>query len=312
MQVHPIRLLAVSTAIAAAILISHTAGPIAAQSLGAPTFTSEQQSAGDATYQERCSSCHGKNLDDGEFGPPLKGAEFRSAWFGRPADVLFTKIETMPPAAPGSLGAEKHANLLAYLMSQNQLIASDKSLPSDINQLKAMLLPGATGGPSGGLSPNAVLPPMPAAVNPLDTYTPVTDALLQNPPSGEWPTWRRGYDGQGFSPLRQINKDNVGTLRTAWSWALPNGPNESTPLFHDGVLFVHAYGDKVQAIDAATGDLLWQYSRRLPMGTAPTVKRAIAIYGDNVYVGTSDIHVVALNAKSGRVVWDTPIVEQKQ
>ena len=92
--------------------------------------------------------------------------------------------------------------------------------------------------------------------------------MLQNPPAGEWPTWRRGYDGQGFSPLRQINKTNVGELRAAWSWALPNGPNESTPLFHDGVLFVHAYGDKVQAIDAATGDLLWQYSRRLPHGHA--------------------------------------------
>ena len=261
MPVHRIHLFAVTCAVALALLTLRLAGSIAAQSLVAPTFTTGQQSAGDAIYQERCASCHGKNLDDGEFGPPLKGVEFRSAWFGRPADVLFTKIETMPPAASGSLGAEKHASLLAYLMAQNQLIASAKSLPSAVDQLKAMLLPGATGGPSGGLSPNAVLPPAPAIVNPLDKYTPVTDALLQNPPSGEWPTWRRGYDGQGFSPLRQINKDNVGALRTAWSWALPNGPNESTPLFHDGVLFVHAYGDKVQAIDAATGDLLWQYSR---------------------------------------------------
>ena len=70
--------------------------------------------------------------------------------------MVFAKIETMPPAAPGSLGAEKHANLLAYLMSQNQLIASATPLPSDIDRLRTMLLPGATGGPSGGLSPNAV------------------------------------------------------------------------------------------------------------------------------------------------------------
>src|SRR6185295_3062899 len=83
-------------------------------------------------------------------------------------------------------------------------------------------------------------------------------------------------------------------------------------LFHDGVLFVHAYGDKVQAIDAATGDLLWTYSRRLPMGTSPTVKRAIAIYGDNVYMGTSDTHIVALNAKTGRVAWDKAVADQKQ
>jgi alcohol dehydrogenase (cytochrome c) len=312
MRVHLIRLSAVSCAVATAILTSRLIGLISAQSLGAPTFTTAQQTAGDAIYQESCASCHGKNLDDGEFGPPLKGVEFRSAWFGRSADVVFAKIEAMPPAAPGSLGAEKHVNLLAYLMSQNQLIAGTRQLPSDIDQLRTMLLPGATGGPSGGLSPNAVLPPGPAVVNPLDTYTRVTDAMLQTPPAGEWPTWRRGYDGQGFSPLRQISKTNVGTLRAAWSWALPNGPNESTPLFHDGVLFVHAYGDKVQAIDAATGDLLWTYSRRLPMGTSPTVKRAIALYGENVYMGTSDTHIVALNAKTGRVVWDQPIADQKQ
>jgi len=297
---------------AAALASARLAGPMAAQSLNAPTFTTAQRNSGDAVYKERCASCHGPNLDDGEFGPPLRGASFRSAWFGRSADVLFAKIEAMPPAAAGSLGAEEHASLLAYLMSQNQLTASDRALPSDIDQLKGMLLPGATGGPSGGLSPYAVLPPAAHAANPLDKYTPVTDALLQNPPAGEWPSWRRGYDAQGFSPLKQINRTNVNQLRLAWSWALPFGPNESTPLVHDGVLFVHSYGDTVQAIDAATGDLLWQYSRRLPTGTAPTVKRAIAIYGDNVYLGTSDTHVVALNAKSGRVVWDTPVADQKQ
>ena len=66
---------------------------------------------------------------------------------------------------------------------------------------------------------------------------------------------------------------------SAWTWSLPNGPNQSTPIVHDGVLFVHSYGDKVQALDAATGDLLWQYSRRLPTGVAPSVKRGISIYG---------------------------------
>jgi len=310
-QTH-LRIVIIAGVVAAATMALRLTDSIDAQSLAAPAFTAAQQAAGDAIYKESCASCHGKNLDDGEFGPPLKGVEFRSAWFGRTADVLFTKIETMPPAAPGSLGGEKHVGLLAYLMSQNQLSADTKPLPAEIDQLKAMLLPGATGGPSGGLSPFATLPPAPRVVNPLDRYTPVTDAMLQNPPAGEWPSWRRGYDGQGFSPLKQINRTNVGELRAAWSWALPNGPNESTPLFHDGVLFVHSYGDKIQAIDAARGDLLWQYSRRLPTGAQPSVKRAIALYGDRIYAGTSDTHIVALDAKNGRVVWDTPIADPKQ
>ncbi len=159
-------------------------------------------------------------------------------------------------------------------------------------------------GPGGGLSPIAPPPPPLKVANPLDNITPISDALIQNPPPGEWLTWRRTYDDQGFSPLKQIDKHNVGQLRVAWSWSLPNGPNESTPLVHDGVMFVHAFGDNVQALDARTGDLLWQYARELPQDARPSVKRNIALYGDKLYAETSDVHVVALDIRTGAVVWD--------
>ena len=302
---------AIVVGVAGFAVASRLSWSVAAQSLVSPSFTQAQATAGEAVYVQSCASCHGANLDDGAFGPPLKGVEFRLSWFGRPADSLFIKLEAMPPAAPGSLGAQKHAEVLAYVMSQNLLTASDTPVSSNPEVLKSMLLPGGVGGPGGGLTGGVAIPPPPAKANPLDKLTPVTDALLANPPAGEWLTWRRGFDGQGFSPLRQITKQNVAELRTVWSWSLPNGPNEGTPLFHDGVLFVHAYGDKVQALDAATGDLLWQYSRRLPMGRNPSVKRSIALYGDKVFTGTSDTHVVALDAKTGRVVWDRAVADPK-
>src|SRR5581483_7086675 len=139
-------------------------------------------------------------------------------------------------------------------------------------------------GPGGGLSPYATLPAFASRPSPLDKFTPVTDAKLINPAPGDWLTWRRTYDDLGFSPLKQIDRANVADLRVAWSWSLPNGPNEATPLVHDGVIFVHSYGDHVQALDARTGDLLWQYSRELPKDAVVSVKRNIAIYGDNLYV----------------------------
>src|SRR4029077_610429 len=114
-----------------------------------------------------------------------------------------------------------------------------------------------------------VTPPATRA-NALDRITPVTDAMLVRVPDGDWLTWRRGYDATGYSPLQAITRDNDRRLRPLWRWRLPNGPNEATPVVHDGVLFVHAYGDKVQALDAATGDLLWQYSRQLPAGGKPS------------------------------------------
>ena len=63
-------------------------------------------------------------------------------------------------------------------------------------------------------------------------------------------------------------------------------------------------GTSFKALDAATGDLLWQYSRRLPEGVGPQIKRGISIYGSRLYVPTSDTHVVALDVKTGQVVWD--------
>ena len=304
---------ATSLALAVAAVASKSfAAQGSATALVAPTFTLAQANAGSEVYSQTCASCHGQNLDDGAFGPALKGVEFRSNWGGRSADALLTQIERMPPAAPGTLGAERHAQLLAYLLQQNGFSAGATSLSADPVTLKTMVLPGVSGGPSGGLSAGVRLPAYPVRTNPLEGITPVSDALIANPPPGSWLTWRRTFDAQGFSPLKQITKANVGDLRAAWTWSLPNGPNEATPLFHDGVLFVHAYGDKVQALDAATGDLLWQYSRRLPPGAGATVKRTFSIYGNRLFIPTSDVNVVALDVKTGRVVWEHMVADRTQ
>ncbi|MEO8467671.1 MAG: PQQ-binding-like beta-propeller repeat protein [Gammaproteobacteria bacterium] len=163
--------------------------------------------------------------------------------------------------------------------------------------------------PGGPLTTGIELPRWAAPPNPLASITPVTDAVLANPSPNDWLSWRRTLDDLGFSPLTGITKDNVGQLQLVWSLALPPGPNAATPLVHDGVIYVHSFGDHIQALDAATGAELWHYARQLPDNARPTLKRNIALYGDKVYLPTSDVHIVALNAKTGAVVWDTPITE---
>ena len=283
-----------------------------AQSLSLPSYTAGQAALGKPAYDQACASCHGVNLDDGEFAPPLKGGDFRLRWGGKSVEALFDQLtRTMPPGSPGSLGDAAYTQVLAYLIQENGVIATDRPLPSDSAALRTMMLPSAAGGPGGGLTIGVAIPPSPSRSNPLDRLTPVTDAMLSDPSDGEWLTWRRAFNAQGFSPLTQITRANARDLRLAWSWSLPNGANEVTPLVHDGVMFVHAFGDKVQALDAATGDLLWQYSRRLARGQNPTVKRGIALYGGRLYVPTSDTHIVALNARTGEVVWDQAVADPK-
>ena len=147
------------------------------------------------------------------------------------------------------------------------------------------------------------------AANPLDSLQSVTDEMLKNPDDGDWLMWRRTYDGWGYSPLDKITKDNVQDLEVAWTWSLTNGATETTPIVHGGVLFIFNYADKVQALNAKTGDLLWEYKRELPQelvaaGGNSLAKRNMAIYGDNLILATSDAYIIALDAKTGQVAWE--------
>ena len=290
-------------------------GRVAAQSPPTPlSFTAAQADQGHAAYIEHCATCHGDSMDDGEFAPPLKGADFRERWRSQSPEALFTLTRTtMPQDRPGALAEETYVQLVAYILQANGSAPGTQELPADTEALEAMASPRWRRGGGGGLAPGVILPPPPGPgrLNPLDAIQPVTDAMLTDVADGDWLLWRRTYDAFGFSPLEKINRTNVSDLRVAWTWSLPPGLNEATPLVHDGVLFMHGYGDKLQALNAATGDLLWQYSRRLPEGVAPEIKRGVSLYGSRLYVPTSDTHVVALDVKTGNVVWDQAVGDRE-
>jgi alcohol dehydrogenase (cytochrome c) len=295
------------------IVAGSSASRAGAQPLrGGASYTAAQAEQGAGAYRTHCASCHGANLDDGAYGPPLKGGDFRQRWGSRPLDALFSFTSArMPPALPGTLGDATYTQLLAFMLQENGSQPGARELPGDPDTLRTLFAADWPRAGGGGLAPGASVPPPPARTNPLDTIRPVTDAMLTRVEDGEWLTWRRTYDAFGFSPLERINRANVKDLRVAWSWSLPNGPNQSTPIAHDGVLFVLSYGDKVQALDAVTGDLLWQYSRRLPQGVPPSHKRSLSIYGSHLYVPTSDAHLIALDVKTGRLVWDRQVGDPK-
>src|ERR1700759_4832245 len=92
-------------------------------------LTSEQASRGKVVYDENCANCHGANLDNGQFGPPLRGAAFKMHWENQSANALFTHISTrMPPAAPGGLGNRAYSDVEAYILRANGVAAGDREL----------------------------------------------------------------------------------------------------------------------------------------------------------------------------------------
>ena len=182
------------------------------------------------------------------------------------------------------------------------------------------LFPGATWGriiPSTALLLLTTLSALQpgAQAQSADDFIPVTDAMLQNPAASDWLMWRRTLDSWGYSPLDQVNRDNVGELRMVWTRDLAVGTGEITPLAYDGVLYVPQANDVIQALDAVSGDLIWEYRRDIPedlyemVGGNARNNRNIAIF-ENLIINTSDDnHVFALDAATGETVWETRIFD---
>ncbi len=281
---------------------------------------------GEAAYARSCLSCHGAALQGTQLGPPLIGEPFESHWRGHSRAELSRKIRTtMPPGGVGSVGTAAQSAIVAYILAANSTSGSAgrSTLP---RAATAAALRGARSAEARAAAGAQMFAPLPgqerdplllralsARKARLAALTPVTPALLEHPPPSDWLMWRRTYDAQGFSPLKQIDRANVARLRTAWSWMLPESTNEITPLVHDGVMFI-ASGAAVQALDAGTGELLWQYVRALPEefdNGRRSHTKSIALYGAEVFAPTADGHVIALDARTGHLEWDHAVAEQK-
>src|SRR5262245_55732109 len=150
------------------------------------------------------------------------------------------------------------------------------------------------------------------AQQPARKFVLVTDAILQKPDPSDWLMWRRTLDGWGYSPLDQVNRGNVGQLRMVWTRGLGPGNQEGTPLVHDGVMYVPSAGDYIQAVDAKTGDLLWEYRRKLPEGVRPKTNRTLAIWGNTIINSSSDNFIYALDAQTGQLAWETPVLDPRK
>ncbi len=297
--------------------------PGKAQQRPAAPYTTEQASAGRAQYQANCASCHAPDLS-GREGPQLAGANFMGQWGDKTVGELIGFMRaTMPPGAGGSLPDQTYINLAAFLLDSNSARPGDRPLTTESaisirsvasGQRAAYLQPGAP-------APPAAQPPTAQTGNQarqaprgitvageVKNYVPVTDAMLRNPDPGDWLMIRRDYKATYYSPLNQITAQNVNSLRLVWSWAMQDGAsngNQPAPIVHNGVLYVNNAGTVLQALDAKTGDLIWE-NRYGSNPTAPAM-RGIAIYDDKIFVATGEAHLMAFDARNGKMVWDTTI-----
>ena len=146
-------------------------------------------------------------------------------------------------------------------------------------------------------------------------FEPVTDEMLRDPSPEDWPAWRGTHRSQGYSPLDQITRDNVDDLQLVWGWAIESGNSQPAPIVYNGVMYLGGPGGVVQALDGATGDLIWEYRHHVSgplatVGSTPTSTiRGLGLYDDKVYLNAPDARVIALDARTGEIVWDTQVAD---
>ncbi|MBA3271394.1 MAG: PQQ-binding-like beta-propeller repeat protein, partial [Acidobacteria bacterium] len=301
---------------------------IAAQQPPIAVYTADQAAAGRAVYAASCAGCHLPDLAGRNEAAPLAGANFMNTWRGRTTHDLFDYIaKTMPPGG-ANLGIDAYLAVTAFLLQANGAAPGAQPLSpataTQIGSIASGMKPAPTSATSTTSTNSTVsatrtpetpsTPPPPRGLTitgEVKNFRPVTDDMLRNPPPGDWLMLRRNYQAWSHSPLTELTRGNVKELRLAWVWAMnEGGSNQPTPLVHDGVMYLTNTMNMVQALDAATGELIWE--NHVGPGTAIGfgAMRNIAVYGNKVFLATTDARLVALDAPTGKVVWDTVIADR--
>ena len=305
--------------LAGAVVVAQTAAP------SASVFTADQASNGGGVYAQNCAACHGLNMEGSGDAPALVGGTFLLKWRSKMVSELFGEIlQTMPANNPGSLSEAAALNSTAYILQRNGAAAGQQALNSGATTLISAIATGrapanapAQGGnrrPPGifgagsadGRTDGATKRGVTVAGE-VKNYVPVTPEMLKNPPAGDWLIFGRNYQRHSYSPLNQITVDNVKNLQLKWTWAMnDSGANQTTPLVHNGIIYLASPSNIVQAIDGKTGDLIWETRVGPDQAAGYGGIRTIAMAEDKVFLATSDAHMVAIDARNGKIVWDTP------
>ena len=313
-------------AAAVAILSAAVASGAAAQSADG-VYTAAQAAAGRAVYEQACARCHQSNLQGSFEAPPLAGESFLRFWGDLGPRDLYERTRSSMPPDEDPLADEAYVDVVAYLLQANGAPAGDAPLTATTAVAIGTVATGEAAAAEAAATPpraGSGLPPTagaglasPAAeagvtvAGEVEGFRPVTDAMLRQPDDGDWLMIRRNYEAWSYSPLAEVDRGNVGELELAWIWAMNEGGwNAPSPIAYDGVLYVAGIGPVVQALDAATGDLIWEYRVAVATSGYSGTSRNLAIYGDRLLLATPDARLIALDARTGEKVWDTVIADQ--
>ena len=280
--------------------------PLSSPESSSSTFEN-QAKTGSVLFAANCASCHGANLEGTTLGPLLSGRSFVQRWGVQTPALLLGNIQAnMPPGGNEVLSGADYLNIVAHILEANGVDSTDEPLTADTNftiaeNISEIVAQRQTPGPE---APEGLT--VAGNTEEFVNFTPLTEEMLRNPDPADWPMHRRNFYGHSYSPLDEINTDNVKNLRLEWVWNMHEGDSEPAPLVYNGIIYLINPGNVIQALDGKTGELIWEH------WTGPANRqdmRNIAMYEDKIIQATTDARLVALDARSGEQLWETMVAD---
>lgn len=274
---------------------------------GPRTYTAAQAEAGAAAFAANCAACHGAELQGTPIGPLLSGDDFLARWGTQTAAALISNIRAnMPPGGAQNLTEADYVNITAHIFAVNGMLRGSTELDASSSIEIAAYMPAERPAPPEQRQREPQAPQGLVIEGTVENFVPVTDAMLASPDPADWPAIRRDSHAHSYSPLDQINDGNVASLQLEWVWSMKDGDSEPAPIVYRGTIYLINPSNIIQALDAKTGELIWEYhsgpANRQDM-------RNIAIYNDKVIHATTDSRLVALDARTGAKVWETVVAD---
>lgn len=286
---------------------SQEASSALAELAGVPVLDfAAQAEAGASAFSENCAACHGTNLAGTTLGPVLNGITFRTRWAQQSPAQLFNNIRAnMPPGGNEALADQDYVNIVAHMLAVNGVDSYEAALTTETDfTIASRISRIAQAQQREAQAPEGV-----TIAGTVENFIPVTDEMLVNPDPGDWPMIRRNYQAWSYSPLDQVNTENVADLKLEWVWSMHEGDSEPAPIAYNGIIYLINTGNVVQALDGKTGELIWENwagpANRQDM-------RNIAIYNDKIIQATTDARLVALDARTGEQVWESIVADSSQ
>jgi PQQ-dependent dehydrogenase (methanol/ethanol family) len=283
------------------------------------SFTDGQIARGRSMYGQACAVCHGANLE-GAAGVALAGVSFARNWSDghrNLRDLYESVAKQMPKNAPGSLSDEDNLGILAYILSRNGYVSAtqrltlaglDTTLAPPGSSVPATPPVPVSAGPEQHTSP---FPQPPATVAESSDRAP-DDAQLLQVQDSDWLTYNRTLAGDRFSPLTQINTRNAGSLRVRCLLQLGElGSFETSPLVYQGRMYLTTV-HKVFALDGTDCSVLWEYTYVPADPEHLPGNRGVALYRGKLFRGTVDGHLICLDARTGKLLWDVRVADASQ